>query len=446
METMKDLQVLPENQKNVENSQYSEPIDVTEEISKNFGDKANLVIVSESTDAPIIIKIKSEIPTYEDWIKGKYYDWRCSAKFTQMIGMNLIKTAKQFGINLKLNDRVNKTEYIKLGKLIYGDEEAGEDALRNKMMSKIKSKIQTYEDWIKEEFYTSGKTNNFTEFFNVSLIEIAKQFGIELKNNYRLLKSEYFELGKLIYEYKDPDQEVLIQNMTTRIQSKIPTAETWIKRRYFAPDYRNNFTKLIGTNLVEIAKQSGIHLKPNGRVGKTEYIELGKLIYGEEKIELAIKKIREEAKEKKQKAKENIQIKKKKVKKKSRIRRKKINITKKPEPSEKEIQTTIEETIQEVSEAANTKVDQTITKEIIISKIKSEVPTYLEWIYKRFYEKWHNEEFEKIAGKSLYRVTRQFGIHKGGHGVSLQEYAELGSLIYDPDPVMLMRGLMILTR
>ena len=246
-------------------------------------------------------------------------------------------------------------------------------------------------------------------------------------------------MGKLIYGYKEPDQEVLIQNMTTKIQSKIPTAETWIKRRYFAPEYRNNFTKLIGTNLVEIAKQSNIHLKPNGRVGKTEYIELGKLIYGEKKIELAIKKIREEAKE-------NTQIKKKKVKRKSRIRRKKINITKKPEPSEKEIQTTIKETIQEISEAANTKINKKLTKEIIISKIKSEVPTYLDWIYKRFHEKGRNEEFEEIAGKSLYRVTRQLGVHKGGCGVSKQEYAKLGSLIYNPDTVTFMKGLMILTR
>lgn len=427
MEKSEELSGLSEAEKDVVVLEATSDGDLIGEISDEIGDRTNLIALIEGKEVSLLlVKIKSKIPTFEDWIEKRFYDQKNCKEFTEMIESSIIDVAKQFGMKLKNKYRLVKSEYVELGRLIFGE------GFRESFSAKIKLKIPTFEDWMKERFFDRKYRKKFMKMFGIGLLKFAKSFGIEPKNDDRLLKAEYVELGRLIYK------EGLRESTISKVKSKIPSAEDWVKGRYYLPGPCKDFTKKVGIGLVGVANMLGLETKNKKFLLKAEYIELGKLIYGEEEIELATKEIREKAAEKA------------KVKAKKRERKavqKKPKPRKKVEPSKEEIKAAIGDIIEKVSEASNEDLSENELRKRIVSRIKSEVPTFLDWIERRFCDVDNEKEFKEITGSSLYRATILFGVHRGGYGVTDEEYAELGSLIFGPVGVVLfIRGLSILSR
>jgi hypothetical protein len=198
MDTPNVPQDLPEANKEVVATRDAD--DLAGRISQEFSDDINLVI-SEERPESAIVKVKSQVPTYKDWIERRFYLNDYGKEFTKIAGVGFHRFARQFGIYLKRGN-ISKPEYIKLGKLIYKDKGSNERAFRVNIISKIKSFIPTYRDWVNCEFYArNGK--EFTKMMGSGFIIIARQFGLDMRIPGRLNKAEYLKLGRIIYENKE---------------------------------------------------------------------------------------------------------------------------------------------------------------------------------------------------------------------------------------------------
>jgi hypothetical protein len=337
--------------------------------------------------------VKQEIPTYEEWLKAKFYLPTNRKKF-KVEGVGLSGLAKQMDVVNNTSKAITKEKCLELGAIIYGEEEVRkynekkkeeeeqkkkeEERHRSELIVTMKQKIPTYEEWLKVKFYSAKNVKEFN-VGGVTLRQFTRILGCEYVEN--VSREVYLELGEVIYgeeevmeynkkkeqeeERKQKEKETYRNELIVAVKQKIPTYEEWLKAKFYSAKNAKKFN-------VE-----GLTFRQFARIleykGVKEYLELGEMIYGEEEVM-------------------------------------KYNEKKKQE----------EEWKQKKEEMRRNK---------LIVAVKQKIPTYEKWLKAKFYLSDNMAQFN-VKGLELSQLAQTFGFTFYTKKLNKEEYIALGSIIY----------------
>ena len=215
-------------------------------------------------DDELKAEILKLVPTAEEWA-GMNVREKLQFKVT---GMGLTAIATRFGV--RGNPIGNHSDHLKLGQKVYGEDEASETVLLEKLRMKILEQVPTIAQWI-----AMGKGQRFPfKVDGMGIKAIATKFGIKADPSHNY--SACLELGRKIYgedEALKEEKEISLDDLKAEILKLIPTAEEWAGMN----TKEKTAFKACGMGFTAIAKRFGV--QGSSITNHSFHLELGRLIY-----------------------------------------------------------------------------------------------------------------------------------------------------------------------